>query len=162
MKRPVRAIDVKQIQELEESYYDGYFISEAVLSSWIKDGNFFVIEENSKIVGSIYFEFLNEIRDLPWEHQPINNKTGKYIYISEIAVDSIERIDGLFTEVLKAAKGAKCKAILWLTGEKSKHDKFEKEFLAKNNFRNPQKVEKWECSPGYFIHDHSIWIKEFT
>lgn len=157
MIRKATTSDSKQIIELEKGYYDGYSISEGVLIEWIKNGNFFVSEENSKLVGSIYFEFLNEIKDLPWEHEPIK-EFGKYLYISEIAIDSAGRIPALFSEVLKVAKENKCEAIIWLTGEGGNHDKTEQNFLKENGFKLFRKVENWECSPSYFVHDHSLYL----
>ena len=160
MIRKANLLDSKQIIELEKDYYEGYSISEEVLGKWIENGNFFVIEENSKVVGSIYFEFLNEIKDLPWHHESITG-IDKYIYISEIAVDSKDRIPILFNKVLEAAKENNCEAIVWLTGDKGNHDKIEQGFLGANGFKIFKKVENWECAPEYFIHDHSLWLREF-
>jgi len=159
MIRKANTSDLKQIIELEKDYYESYSISEEILTKWIENGNFFVIEENSKIVGSIYFEFLNEIKDLPWYHKPIKG-LGRYIYISEIAVDSKDKVPILFEEVLKAARENNCEAIVWLTGDKGTHDKIEQDFLKANSFEIFKLVENWECSPEYFIHDHSIWVKK--
>ena len=159
MVREANISDAKQIIELEKDYYEGYSISEEVLVKWIENGNFFVTEENSKIVGSIYFEFLNEIKDLPWYHEPIKG-LGKYAYISEIAIDSKDRVPILFNEVLKVAKENSCEAIVWLTGEKGSHDKIEQDFLKANGFKISKKVESWECAPDYFVHDHSLWFKK--
>ncbi len=159
MIREVNISDSKQIIELEKDYYEEYSISEGVLTKWIENGNFFVMEENSKIVGSIYFEFLNEIKDLPWYHEPIKG-LGKYVYVSEIAIDSKDKIPILFNEVLKVAEKNNCEAIIWLTGEKGSHDKIEQDFLKANGFKISKRVENWECSPGYFVHDHSLWLKE--
>jgi len=161
MTREANISDLKQIIELEKEYYKGYSISEELLAKWIENGNFSVIEENSKIVGSIYFEFLNEIKDLPWCHESIKG-LGKYIYISEIAVDSKNRVPILFNQVLKVAEENNCKAVIWLTGEKSNHDKIEQEFLKTNDFKIFKPVENWECAPGQFIHDHSLWVKEIN
>lgn len=159
MIRKADASDLKRIVELEKKYYEGYSISEGVLAKWIENGNFFVIEEDSKIAGSIYFEFLNEIQALSWDHEPVTG-TGKYVYISEIAVDSKDRIPILFNEVLKVAKENSCEAIVWLTGEKGSHDKIEQDFLKANGFKISKKVESWECAPEYFVHDHSLWLKK--
>ncbi len=116
-------------------------------------------EENSKVVGSIYFEFLDEIKNLPWYHEPTIEK-GEYVYISEITVDSKIRIPELFNQVVKLAKENDCHEIIWLTGEKHNHDRIEQEFLKKNDFSIFKRVENWECSPGYFVHDHSLWLKK--
>lgn len=158
MIRKASLVDIDQIRKLEMNYYSGHNISERILVKWIKNGNFFVIEEDSKIVGSIYFEFLEEIKDLPWEHDPMEKESGTYIYISEIAADSKERIPILFEKVLEAAKD--CEAIIWLTGEKSTHDQIEQEFLKKNKFKKYTSVENWECAPGRFVNDHSLYIKK--
>ena len=160
MIRKASLVDIDQIRKLEMNYYDGHHISERILVKWVKNGNYFVIEEESRIVGSVYFEFLDEIKDLPWEHEPIREESGKYIYISEIAVDSEDRILILLNEVLKSAKENKCRAVIWLTGEKAKHDKIEQEFLKSNGFEKYKEVESWECAPGRFIHDHSLWLKK--
>ncbi len=159
MIRKVNLSDLKQIIELEKKYYDGHYISEEVLAKWIENGSFFVIEENSKIAGSIYFEFLDEIKSLPWYHEPIKG-LGRYIYISEVAVDSKDKAPILFNEVLKVARENNCEAIIWLTGEKANHDKIEQGFLKANGFEKFKFVEEWECAPGRFIHDHSLWLKE--
>lgn len=159
MIRKANVSDSKQIIELEKNYYEGYSIPDEILVKWIKNGNFFVIEENSKIVGSIYLEFLNEIKDLPWYHEP-EKELGKYAYISEIAIDSKDRVPLLFNEVLKVVKENNCEAIIWLTGEKGSHDKIEQDFLKTNGFKISKQVENWECAPGYFIHDHFLWSKE--
>jgi len=159
MIRKANISDSKQIIELEKKYYDSYSISEEILAKWLENGNFFVIEENSKIVGSIYLEFLDEIKDLPWYHEPVKG-LGKYVYISEIAVDSKDKVPILFKEVLKVAKENNCEAIVWLTGEKSNHDKVEQGFLKANSFKIFKQVENWECAPEYFVHDHSLWLKK--
>ena len=159
MVRKANVSDSKQIIELEKDYYEGYSISEEILVKWIENGNFFVIEDDSKIVGSIYFEFLDEIKDLPWYHEPIKG-LGKYVYISEIAIDSKDRISILFNKVLEVAEENNCEAIVWLTGEKGSHDKIEQDFLKTNGFKITKKVDNWECAPGYFVHDHSLWLKE--
>jgi len=156
MIRTASLVDIDNIKKLELNKYRT--ISERILVKWIKNGNFFVMEEDEKIVGSIYFEFLDEIKDLPWEHDPISVESGKYIYISEIAVDSKERFPILFDEVLEAAKD--CEGIIWLTGEKSRHYQIEQEFLKKNKFKKHIDVKDWECAPGRFISDHSLYIKK--
>jgi len=158
MIRKAEVIDPKSIIELEKEYYDKYSISEDLLLKWIKNGNFYVAEENSKIIGSIYFEFLDEIKDLPWCHEPIAG-LGKYIYISEVAAESGEINPALFDEVLKAGRENNCEGIVWLTGVKSNHDKIEQKFLKSNGFEKYKDVDNWECSPNYFINDHSLWIK---
>lgn len=155
MIRPACMSDAQQIIELEKKYYDSYFVSEEILTKWIENGNFFILERDSQIIGSIYFEFLNEIKDLPWYHKPIQG-IGDYVYISEIATNSPDNINLLFDEVLKAAKEKNCKGIVWGMN----HDKIEREFLQSNGFIKFQEVKDWECSPNYFIHDHALWLRK--
>jgi len=159
MLRKAKPSDVDKIIELEKIYYERFSISKNVLTEWTKTGRYYVIEKDGSIIGSIYFEFLKEVRDLPWEHKPVDEEPN-YIYISEIAVKSEDVLKELFSKVLEAALKNNVKAILWLTGEKGKHDKIEKSFLKSNGFILQQHVDKWECAPGYFITDHSIWVKE--
>ncbi|UCD04296.1 MAG: hypothetical protein JSW73_01505 [Candidatus Woesearchaeota archaeon] len=158
MIRKASLVDIDKIKRLEMNYYSGSHISERILVKWIKNGNFFVIEEDSRIVGSIYFEFLDEIKDLPWEHDPIGVESGKYIYISEIAVDSKERIPILFEKVSEAANG--CEGIIWLTGERSNHDKIEYEFVKNNGFKRYKHITYWECAPDRFVNDHTLYTKK--
>jgi hypothetical protein len=157
MLRKASQDDVDKIVELEKSYYDGYSISKNVLAEWIRTGRYYVVEQDG-VVGSIYFEFLKEIKDLPWEHDVVDENPN-YIYISEVAVKTEEVLQELFSKILEVGKESKVKAILWLTGEKAKHDKIEQKFLKSNGFKLKQHVDKWECAPSHFIDDHNIWIK---
>jgi N-acetylglutamate synthase-like GNAT family acetyltransferase len=150
--------DVNKIVELEKSYYDGYCISKNILIEWIKTGRFYVIEDGSDIAGSIYFEFLSEIKDLPWEHGPVDEESN-YVYISEVAVKSEDVLSELLSKVLEVAREHNVKAVLWLTGERAKHDKIEQRFISSNGFELKQRVKKWECAPNHFLSDHNIWIK---
>jgi len=159
MLRKANPSDVDEIIELEKDYYDSYSISKDVLAKWIGTGRYYVVEKDGIVIGSIYFEFLQEIKDLPWEHETMDEEPN-YVYISEIAVKSEDVIQELFSKVLEAAREHNVKAILWLTGEKAKHDRIEQRFLESNDFVLKQHIEKWECAPGYFIGDHNIWIKK--
>jgi N-acetylglutamate synthase-like GNAT family acetyltransferase len=159
MLRKAKSGDADKIIELEKSYYDGYSISKNVLVGWTKTGRYYIVEKDGAVVGSIYFEFLSEIKDLPWEHKPIDEEPN-YVYISEVAVKSEDVIPKLFSKVLEAAQKRSVKAVLWLTGEKARHDQIEQNFLKSNGFELKQRVKKWECSPDYFISDHNIWIKK--
>jgi hypothetical protein len=161
MIRPAKISDIETIVGLEKKYYDGYSLSEEILEKWIKNGNYYVLEENSMIVGSIYFEFIEEIKGLPWQHEPING-VGNYVYISEIAVDSKDKIPVLFQKVLDSAKENNCKGIVWLTGEKSNHDKIEREFLQSYGFIKFEDVKNWECAPNYFVDDHALWLMKMV
>ncbi|MFQ6010152.1 MAG: hypothetical protein ACE5J7_03485 [Candidatus Aenigmatarchaeota archaeon] len=61
---------------------------------------------------------------------------------------------------MEKAREKDCKVIIWLTGQKKKHDKIELSFIKKNNFTLYSNVKNWEAYPGKFVSDHSIWIKE--
>ena len=158
MLRKANPNDIDKIVELEKDYYDGYSISKNILENWIRTGRYHVVEKDGIVIGSIYFEFLQEIKDLPWEHNAVDEEPN-YVYISEIAVRSEDVLQELFSKVLEVAQEHSTKAILWLTGEKSKHDHIEQRFLKSNGFKLKQHVEKWDCAPGYFLDDHNIWIK---
>lgn len=158
MLRKAEPSDADNIISLEKSYYDGYSIGKDALLAWIKTGRYWVLEENGAVVGSIYFEFLDEIKDLPWVHGPVD-ETPNYIYISEVAAESENILPALFSKVLETAREHGVKAVLWLTGEKAKHDRVEQRFLKANGFELEQNIKKWECAPGIFLSDHSIWIK---
>lgn len=158
MLRKAGPSDAGKIIALEKSYYDGYSIGKEVLLAWIRTGRYWVIEEGKIVVGSMYFEFVDKIKQLPWEHEPVDG-VPNYVYISEVAVKSEEGLPALFSKVMEAARKRGAKAVLWLTGEKANHDRIEQRFLKKSGFKLDQRVERWECSPGYFIGDHNIWIK---
>lgn len=153
--------DIKEIQLVEQDYYKGFVCDKKTLESWIRTENFFVAEENNKIIGFIFFEFLNEIKALPFIHKPIN-KEGKCAYVSEISVinQNIKLMQDLFDFMLKIVKERGCRALMWVTGGKSKHDKLELEIIKNNSFVKGKNVVNWECYPGKFVSDHWIYIKE--
>jgi len=153
--------DIKAIQSVEKDYYEGFSCDEETLKSWIKNNNFFVAEENNKIAGFIYFEFIDEIKALPFIHKSIRGK-GEYAYGSEIGVvnNNLKLMQKLFDFMLKIIKGKDCKAVIWVTGGKSRHDKLELEIIKNNGFLKKENVLKWECYPGKFVDDHWIYAKE--
>jgi hypothetical protein len=110
--------DVDKIVGLEKDYYDGYSVSKNILTKWIRTGQYYVVEErNGVVVGSIYFEFLEKIRALPFEHEPVDEKPN-HVYVSEVAVKSEDVFQELFSKVLEAAGERHAKSILWLTGDR--------------------------------------------
>lgn len=159
--RKARADDVKELQLVEKEYYEGLSCDDNTLKSWIRTENFFVAEENNKILGFIFFEFLNEVKALPFIHEPINEK-GKYVYVSEISVvnNDIKLMQELFDFMLKVVKEKGCIAVVWVTGGKSKHDKLELKIIKNNNFVKKGNIVNWECYPGRFVSDHWIYVKE--
>jgi len=169
--RKARLEDIEQIQAIESEYYEGFKCPEKTLSSWIKDlaENFIVAEENKKIVGFIFFEFLDEAKAIPFIHDTKNTHKpeGDYVYITEVGVpDSrLELMQKLFDKMVEIVKTKNKKAIVWLTEDTSKedrrkHDKIEEDLIRGNSFVKKNRVEKWEAYPGHFVDDHWIWIKE--
>src|SRR4030042_2735461 len=135
--------DIKAIQSVEKDYYEGFSCDEETLKSWIKNNNFFVAEENNKSAGFIYFEFIGEIKALPFIHKPARGKDG-YAYVSEIGVvnSSVNLMQKLFDFMLKITEEKDCKAVIWVTGGKSKHDKLEMEIIKNNGFLKKENVLK--------------------
>lgn len=157
--------DINQIQRVEREYYEGFNCPLETLKSWIKElpENFIVAEENGSIVGFIFFEYIDSIKAIPFIHK-IEQKTGKYVYISEVGVsDNFQNSDvlqRLFDKVFEKSKNKGCKAIIWLTGYKGKHDKLETVVLQNNGFHKKENVKHWEYCPNKFTDDHFIWVKE--
>ncbi len=155
-----------QIQKIEKEYYEGFSCPEETLKNWIQNlhENFIVAQANNKIVGFIFFEYLTEIRALPFVHELKHNPDGKYVYISEIGfLDKFQDSDipqKLFNKLIGKSKKDGCKMLVWLTGSKSKHDKTESGILLDNHFTKKQNVKHWEAYHNYFVDDHYIWTKE--
>lgn len=159
--RKAALIDAKGIQLVEKEYYEGFSCDKNILKSWIKAGNFFVAEENNKISGFIFFEFLDGVKAIPFIHRPLNEK-GEYVYLSEIGVvnNDVKLMQKLFDFMLKIVKEKGCIAVVWVTGGKSKHDKLELKIIKNNGFVKKENVAGWECYPGRFVGDHWVYVKE--
>lgn len=161
--RSAKIIDLGRIQEIEKMYYEGFCCSDEILEKWINSSpdNFFVTEDENKIVGFIFFEYINELQTLAFIHDTIRAK-GRFAYISDIGICDTKNGVGqkLFEVVLKKARANNCEMIIWVTGEKRKHDKIEREILFQNGFSEKEKISHWEAYPGHFVDDHSIWIKK--
>lgn len=131
--RSAKLQDVKQIQEIEKEYYEGFNCPEETLRYWIENlaDNFLVAESNNKIIGFIFFEYLDEIKVIPFVHELEHKKDGQYVYTSEAGVlnefynSSI--LQKLFEKLLEKSKKDGCKMII--------------------------------C-PNYFVDDHFIWIRK--
>lgn len=156
--------DIKQIQQVEKEYYENFNCSKKVLKLWIEKlpENFIIAEQNRKIIGFIFFEYLDRIKALPFIHKPENKKSGKFAYVSEVAVlDKFECIlQKLYIALINEAKKNKCKKIIWLTGRKKKHDKIEIGLLSQNGFIKNKNIKRWEAYPNCFVSDHWIWEKQ--
>ena len=157
--------DIPQIQAVEREYYDGFSCPEDILSDWIMGSpeNFLVAEDGGRVVGFLFFEYLNEARALPFVHK-LEGQKGAYAYVSEVGVlDEFQDSDvlqRLFEKMAGKSGFHHCKAIVWLTGSKSRHDRLEKMLLLKNGFRKKENASHWEAFPGFFVDDHWIWAKE--
>jgi N-acetylglutamate synthase-like GNAT family acetyltransferase len=158
--------DIEQIQQIEKEYYEGFMCPEDILKSWIKElpENFIVAEEDKKILGFIFFEYLNEIKTIPFVHKLEHKPNGKYVYISEVGIskrsDDSDILQRLFEKVIEKSKKDARRLIVWLTGSKSKHDKIETNILISNQFTKKENVKNWEAYPNFFVDDHYLWIKK--
>lgn len=163
--RRAKLSDIKQIQEIEKEYYEGFSCPEETLTEWINglNENFIVAEVNNGIAGFIFFEYLTKITAVPFIHKLEHNSHGKYVYVSEMGIldkfRSSDILQRLFDKLYEKSKKEGCKAVIWLTGSKYKHDNIELSILQKNGFERKDNVKHWEAYPGSFIDDHYIWIK---
>lgn len=164
--RSAKLQDIKQIQQIEKEYYEGFNCPEETLKNWIQNlpDNFIVAEMDNKIVGFVFFEYLSEIKAITFVHKLEHKKDGKFVYISEVGVlnefQKSDILQKLFDKLVEKSKKDNCKMVIWLTGSKSKHDKIESKILLSNGFTKKQNVKHWEAYPNYFVDNHYIWIKE--
>jgi len=161
--RQAKLEDIKKIQEIERKYYEGFNCPLKTLEEWIKNlpENFIVAEQNKKIIGFIFFEYLNETKAVPFIHTLEHKKDGRFVYVSEVGVlDRHENVlQQLLDKLIEKAIKDDCKKIIWLTGQKYKHDKLESKILKQNNFTKLKKVFEWEYYPNKFVSDHWLWEK---
>ncbi len=166
--RLVRPSDTLEIQRVEKEFYEGSSCLLEVLGCWIESlpENFLVARVGGKIVGFIFFEYLNCVKALPFIHNFSHQKNGAYAYVSDVGVsDGFSEagvLQKLLDEMLKKSVKDGIKAVVWLTGNKRPHDKVEQALLIKNGFIRGEKVEKWESSPGHFVTDHALWTKKIA
>ncbi|MCX6814322.1 MAG: hypothetical protein NTY20_01560 [Candidatus Aenigmarchaeota archaeon] len=161
--RPAKPSDIMGIQEIERSYYEGFSCPDSIMESWISTGRFLLTEESGKILGFMFFEYVNKAEALPFIHKPLGNSRGKYCYISEVGTSGRPGVlEGLMESVIRKSKGNGCNVVIWLTGSKSRHDRIESDFLLKESFMKISNVRHWEAYPGHFVHDHHIWMKKIS
>jgi hypothetical protein len=164
--RPAKLQDIEQIQKIEKEYYEGFSCPKEILESWIEKlpKNFIAAEEKGKIAAFIFFERLNKIKAMPFVHKVAHSTKGEYVYISEIGISGKSKESALLQKLLEKAieksKGDKCKAIIWVTGSESRHDKIETSILQNNGFLKKENAKHWEAYPGHFVGDRHIWIKK--
>jgi hypothetical protein len=158
--------DIEQIQMIESEYYEGFSLPKAILNNWIKklSNNFIIAEKDNEIMGFIFYEYLTEMKALPFVHEKEHDIIGKYVYISEVGVldkyADYKILDRLYDEMFTRIKKDKRRFIIWLTGEKMKHDKIEKNLLIFKGFVKKDNIKHWECFPETFVDDHYIWLKK--
>jgi N-acetylglutamate synthase-like GNAT family acetyltransferase len=161
--RSAKLGDIEDIQRIEREYYEGFSCSKHELINWIGNlsENFIVAEKDLKIIGFIFFEYLDEIKAIPFIHKLEHKKKGKYAYLSEIGVfDNHEEVlQQLFERMIEKAKKDGCEKVIWLTGQKHKHDKIETNILIKNKFIKLKQISKWEAFPDHYVSDHWLYKK---
>lgn len=164
--RAAKLGDIKQIQEIEKEYYEGFSCPKETLKSWIKQlpKHFIVAEENRKIVGFIFFEYFNEIKAVPFTHQLVHKERGKFVYVSEIGIlDEYQKTNApqqLFKKLIEKVKKDNCEKVIWLAGQKNKHDQIEINLLLRNGFTKTKNIKHWEVYPNHFVNDHWLWEKQ--
>lgn len=107
--RSAKLQDIEQIQQIENEYYDGFYLPDKVLKSWIQilPENFIIAEENNKAIGCIFFEYLEKVKAIPYVHDISKTHVpdGKYAYISEIAIKekykTVDIIQKMFDTMLE-------------------------------------------------------------
>jgi hypothetical protein len=164
--RPAKMQDVADIQAIEKQYYEGFSCPEATIKHWIENlpENFFVAVSDNRVVAFLFFEYLHEIKAIPFVHEIEHSEDGKYVYVSEVGIldEFIESdiLQTLFEAMKRKATSANCEGIVWLTGSKSKHDQIEKSILAGNSFVKKESVQNWEAYPNHHVNDHYIWYSD--
>lgn len=157
--------DIEQIQQVEKEYYERFSCPRKILKSWIRQlpENFIVAEEGVKVIAFIFFEYLDEIKAVPFVHEIAHKENGKFVYISEVGIldeyKNTNILQELFEKIIEKARKDNCEKIIWLTGQQHKHDKNELNLLLQNKFVKTKNVKHWEAYSGHFVDDHWIWEK---
>lgn len=163
--RKIKETDLRKIGGIDRDFYEGYQTPFEVLANWVEifPEGFIVAEENNDIVAYIFVELFGKIKAVPFIHDAkiTHSQKGKYLYVSGFGVrNGFEKAGEILMEhIIEFAKSKKCRAIIWVTGEKMKHDIYEKQLIEKFGFIKKQIIEKWESHPNRFVSDHAVWIK---
>lgn len=164
--RKIKETELRKISEIDMDFYEGYSTPLEVLENWQKtfpDG-FFIVEENDNICGYIFVELLDKIKAVPFIHDAniTHSQKGKYAYDSGFGVKNCSEKTGetLLQEIIRLAKNKNCRAIVWVTGKKMKHDIYEEHLIERFGFKKKKKIEKWESHPNHFVSDHIVYVKE--
>lgn len=164
--RKIRETELQKISGIDKEFYEGYQTPLEVLVNWFNNfpEGFLVAEEADDIFAYIFVELFDGIKAVPFIHDArlAHYRNGKFIYVSGFGVkDGFEKAGNfLLEEIITLGKVKNCKAIVWVTGEKMKHDIFEKRLIQEFGFAKKERIEKWESHPNRFVSDHAIWIKE--
>ncbi len=164
--RKIMETDLRKIGGIDRDFYEGYSTPFGILANWFESfpEGFIVAEENNGIVAYIFVELFDKIKAVPFVHdaKTTHAEKGNYLYVSGFGVKNCSEKAGeiLLQEIMKFAKSKNCKAIVWVTGEKMKHDVYEKRLIEKFGFKRKELIEKWESHPNHFVSDHRIWVKE--
>ncbi|TRZ55056.1 hypothetical protein D4Q76_01215 [archaeon] len=164
--RKIRETELHKISEIDRDFYEGYETPSEVPQNWFHNfpEGFFVAEEAGNIFAYIFVEMFEKIKAVPFIHdaKTTHTENGKYIYVSGFGIkNGFEKVENfLLEEIIKFGSSKNCKAIVWVTGEKMKHDIYEKHLIERYGFIKKENIEKWESHPNHFVSDHNIWIKE--
>ena len=164
--------DLGAVHKVAQEYYQGFEISKEVLTGWIKDlpKQFIIIEIKGEIAGCIFWEYLNEIKAIPYFHKVknFNQSKGKYAYISEIVIADKYKNKGIMW-LLYGAMGIslkkECQGIIWVTGEprlthRFPHVEAEQTILKIDGFKLVKRAKNWEYAPENYVSDHNIYFKK--
>lgn len=164
--------DVKRIHEIAQEFYKGFEVSKEILTNWVRNlpEQFIVVKIDGEIEGSVFWEYLKEIKAVPYFHKTsdYNSPHGKYAYVSEIVIADKFKDKGLMWLLYGAMEISlkkDCKGIIWLTGnpkliQKMAHEETEHTLLKIGGFKFVKRARNWEYAPGKFNNTHNIYFKE--
>jgi hypothetical protein len=170
--RQPKSKDADRIHQISKEFYKGYETTKKVLEGWIRDlsKQFIVVEVDNKIEGCVFWEYLDEIKAIPYFHKSKdhNSPKGKYAYVSEIVISDKYKNKGMMWLLYGATEISlkkDCQGIIWLTGapeliHKMSHEETEHTILKIGGFKFIKKAKNWESAPGRFTDSHNIYFKK--
>ena len=114
---------------------------------WIRNlpEQFMVVEVGEEIAGCIFWEYLENIKAIPYFHKThdYNSPEGKYAYVSEVVIAEKYKKRGLMWllyGVMEASLKEGCQGIIWVTGNpqlvhKMSHEETEHTILKIGGFK---------------------------
>lgn len=162
--------DIQYVMKLEkemygEDYTQGTFrkyfsiFPEGFLLAEDRD----VFEQDNKIVGFVVTIRLNDVKSIPYVHDPkdYHEKDGPIIYLSGFGVNKKYQEENvgveLYEQVIKLAKSLNIKKYVVICMENEPGDAYEISILKKLGFAKETIVD-WEVAPGRVIK-HEAWVK---